>query len=335
MYASGMPEAHDVNIWTLLDLCTPWCLHVVATLHIPERIEAGMTDVEALATASGAHAGSLHRVLQHLVAQGVFEEPAPGRFALNAPARALLDASRGGFLDLDSFGGRMAGVWAGLLSSVRTGAPAYQQIFGRPFWDDLQAHPEISASFDALMGPPGHGTPDPGVLIADDWTAVRTVVDVGGGTGALLAEILRARPGVRGVLVDQPATIARSSALLEAAGVADRVTGLAQSFFEPLPAGADLYLLKSVLSDWPDREVIAILTRCADAARPEGRVVIVNGVWPDDAGTLTPDVLMLVLVGGRQRRLSELRALADAAGLEIRAAAPHASHRFLVECRPR
>jgi hypothetical protein len=330
-----MPDAPEVNIWSLLDLSTPWCLHVIATLRIPERIDAGVTEIEALATASGAHAGSLHRVLQHLVAQGVFEEPTPGRFALNAPARALLEASRAGFLDLDSFGGRMAGAWAGLLSSVRSGGPAYHEVFGRPFWDDLQAHPEIAANFDALMGPPGHGTPDPGVLITDDWASVRTVVDVGGGTGALLAEILRAHPGVRGVLVDQPATIARSRTLLEEAGVADRVTGVAQSFFDPLPACADLYLLKSVLSDWPDREAIAILTRCAEAARPEGRVVIVSGVSPDEAGAPAPDLLMLVLVGGRLRRLSEFRALAAAAGLEIQAAAPHGSHRFIVECRPR
>src|SRR5205807_9479108 len=133
-----------------------------------------------------------------------------------------------------------------LRRAVRTGAPAYHTLFGRPFWEDLEAHPEIAASFDALMGPAGHGVPDPEVLVTGGWESVRTVVDVGGGTGALLAAILRARPMVRGTLVDLPRTVARAGEVFRAAGVAERVTVSAQSFFDPLPPGADLYLLKSV-----------------------------------------------------------------------------------------
>src|SRR5207237_2207124 len=136
--------------------------------------------------------------------------PAPGRFALNEPARALLDSTMQLGLDLEGIGGRMAYAWGSLLAAVRTGAPAYDTVFGRPFWDDLQAHPEIAASFDALMGPAGHGTPDPEVLVTGDWQEVKTVVDVGGGTGALLAEILRARPEIQGTLVDFPGTVARA-----------------------------------------------------------------------------------------------------------------------------
>ena len=156
------------------------------------------------------------------------------------------------------------------------------RVFGRPFWEDLQAHPDVAASFDALMGPAGHGTPDPEVLVEGDWESVRTVVDVGGGTGSLLAEILRARPDVRGILVDLPRTVARSAEVFEAAGVADRVSAVGQSFFDPLPAGADLYLLKNLLGDWPDREAMAILHRCAEAARPAGRVIVLGGVSPDE-----------------------------------------------------
>jgi SAM-dependent methyltransferase len=155
---------------------------------------------------------------------------------------------------------------------VRTGGPAYHEVFHRPFWEDLQAHPDLAASFDALMGPAGHGIPDPEVLVAGGWESVRTVVDVGGGTGSLLAEILRARPEVRGALVDLPPTVARSVEIFQVAGVAERVTAVGQSFFDPLPAGADLYLLKNVLGGWPDREAMAILRRCAEAARPAGRI---------------------------------------------------------------
>lgn len=162
---------------------------------------------------------------------------------------------------------------------------------------------------------------------------MRTVVDVGGGTGSLLAAILRARPTLRGVLVDLPRTVARSGEIFQDADVAERVTTVGQSFFDPLPAGADLYLLKSVPSDWPDREALAILRRCAEAARPAGRVLVLNGMSPDEEGGPSPALLMMVLVGGRERSLAKFRELARAAGLEVHAAERQASGRFVVECR--
>ena len=170
-------------------------------------------------------------------------------------------------------------------------------------------------------------------MVSGGWDSVQTVVDVGGGTGSLLAGILRARPAVRGVLVDLPSAVARSGEIFQAAGVAERVMTVGQSFFDPLPAGADLYLLKSVLSDWPDREAHAILSRCAQAARPAGRVVLLNGVSPDDSGP-SPELLMMVLVGGRNRSLKEFRELARTAGLEVQAAERQPSGRFVVECCP-
>jgi SAM-dependent methyltransferase len=327
-----MPQPHEVDIWALSDLSTPWSVHVVATLRIADHIAAGKTQIDDLAAAAGANSDSLQRVLRQLVSKGVFEEPSPGRFALNDPARALMHPGIRHGLDLNAFGGRMAHAWGSMLSAVRTGAPAYHEVFGRPFWEDLAAHPEIAASFDELMGP-GHGTPDPDVLVSGDWESVRTVVDVGGGTGSFLAEILRAHPRVRGILVDLPRTVARSSKIFAAAGVANRVTTAGQSFFDPLPPGADIYLLRSVLADWPDREATAILRRCAEAARPAGRVILVTGVTPDNAPA-PPSLLMMVLVGGRERTLAEFREMARAAGLEVHAAAKQSSGRFIVECRP-
>jgi 2,7-dihydroxy-5-methyl-1-naphthoate 7-O-methyltransferase len=329
-----MAPREPVDIWSLIDLCTPWCIHVVATLRIADHIAAGLTRIDELAAASRSDADSLGRVLRHLVDKGVFEEPEAGRFALNEPARALLESSMRPGLDLDGIGGRMAYAWGSLLAAVRTGAPAYDSIFGRPFWEDLLAHPEVAASFDALMGPSGHGAPDPEVLINGEWESVGTVVDVGGGTGSLLAAILRARPTVRGTLVDLPPTVARSKETFQAAGVVDRVTAVGQSFFDPLPSGADLYLLKNVLGDWPDREAKALLHRCALAAQPKGRVIVLGGVSPDEANGPSPELLMMVLVGGKDRTLAEFRELARTAGLEVQAAQRKDSGRFVVECRP-
>lgn len=324
----------EMDLWTLADLCTPWCVHVAATLRIADHILAGTADIDPLAAACGADRDSLHRVLRHLVSKGVFEESAAGRFALNEAARGLLkDPIRLG-LDLDSFGGRMAHAWGTLLSAVRKGRPAYDEAYGREFWEDLEAHPDIAASFDALMGPAGHGRPDPEVLVDPaDWESIRTVVDVGGGTGALLAEVLRARPRLNGTLVDLPRTVARSGAIFRAAGVADRATTVGQSFFDPLPAGADLYVLKGVLNDWPDREATAILRCCADAARPSGRVAVFTGTGPGEAAS--PALLMMVLVGGRERTVDELREMGSTAGLEMRAVGRQPSGRVIVEYRPK
>jgi 2,7-dihydroxy-5-methyl-1-naphthoate 7-O-methyltransferase len=321
-----------MDVWALSDLSTPWCVHVAATLRIADHIAAGKTEIGELAAAAGADRDSLHRMLRHLVSKGLFEEGAAGHFVLNDGARGLLEDGVRLGLDLDGFGSRMAHAWGTLLSAVRTGKPAYHEAFGRGFWEDLEAHPEIAAQFDALMGPAGHGAPDPEILAdAADWESIKTVVDVGGGTGALLAEILRRQPGVRGTLVDLPRTVARAGEVFQAAGVADRVTTVGQSFFDPLPGGADLYILKSVLSDWPDREALAILKRCAEAARPSGRVAIFTGAGPGEEAP--PELLMMVLVGGRGRSFAELGEIAGQAGLRVRSVKRQESGRVVVEFR--
>jgi hypothetical protein len=328
-----MPEQDPVQFDVLSDLRTPWCLRVVSTLRIADHIAAGVGEIDQLAVAAACDSGYLRRVMEHLVGEGVFDEPEPGRFALNDSARQLLEPMWRLVLDLDGIGGRMTHAWGTLLTATRTGTPAYHEVFGLPFWEDLDAHPDVAAGFDALMGPDGHGTPDPEILVTGDWESARSIVDVGGGTGTMLAEILRARPKMRGTLVDYPRTVARAQEVFRLAGVDQRVTALGQSFFDPLPAGADLYLLNRVLNDWPDPEAIAILRRCAEAVSPTGRVVVIGGVSADDAAAhgLEPE---LVLVGGQNRSLLRFREIADDAGLKVTMAGALQSGRFAVECRP-
>ena len=325
--------SESVDLDQMLDLATPWCLMVAATLRLPDLIAAGHHDISDLATAAGCDRDALHAVLGHLVAKGVFQETTPGRFGNNRAAEQLADQRR--FLDLEGIGGRMAHTWGTLLDYARTGQPAYQALFGRPFWEDLAAHPKIAADFDALMGPAGHGVPDFDIELAGGWDGIRTMVDVGGGTGAMLASLLRRHPHVRGILVDFPGTVARAGDILTSAEVADRVTLRGQSFFDPLPAGADLYLLKSVLNDWPDEQTVAILRRCAEAAgtaRTTGRIAALGGVSPDDAPRCLG--IDMLLAGGKTSTITQFTELARRAGLEIVAAGPQASGRYVVECRP-
>lgn len=325
----------SVDLDRMLDLATPWCLRVAATLHIPEHIAAGHAEIRDLATQAGCDQDALHAVLGHLVSQGVFTEESPGRFSCNRAAAQLGESRH--FIDLNGIGGRMAHTWGTLLDYVRTGEPAYQQVFGLPFWEDLAAHPRIAADFDALMGPAGHGLPDFDIELSDGWEPIRTVVDVGGGTGALLTSLLRRHPQVKGILVDLPGTVARSEETLREAGLANRVTSDGQSFFDPLPAGADLYVLKKVLNDWPDDPTVKILRRCAEAAarsegRSEGRIVVLGGVSSDD----TPRSLGIdmLVAGGKTSTLTQFTELARRAGLEIVVAGTQASGQYVVECRP-
>ena len=316
-----------VNIFELSDLRTPWCIHVAATLRIAEHIAAGLDRIEAIAAAaSNCDTHVLHCVLSHLVSKGVFAEPERGRFALNDAAQPLLDPTMHIGLDLDGIGGRMAHSWSTLLSYVRTGASAYHEVFGMTFWQDLDAHPHVAATFDALIGPTGHGTFNPDFPITGGWQSIRSVVDVGGGTGAMLAAILKAHPHIHGTLVDLPRTVARAVALPETAAT------IGQSFFDPLPAGANVYLLRGVINDWSDRDAIAILTRCAEAARPSGRVVILKSVGPDDEPRRLD--IEMVLAGGKHRTVDEFQILARDAGLEIVADAQQPGGYFTVECRP-
>ncbi|MEO8596964.1 MAG: methyltransferase [Candidatus Solibacter sp.] len=319
-------------LWELGDLSTPWCVNVAATLRVAHHIRDGHEEIGALAAAAHADRDALHRLMRHLARRGMFVEAPPGRFTLNEAAQEFLDDVALAGLDLDGFGGRLAGAWNTLLTAVRTGKCAYHEVFGRSYWEDLEAHPAIAAQFDLLMGP-GHGTPDPEILVNPaDWQDVRSVVDVGGGTGMQLAAILRAHPRVQGTLLDLPRALAQSAAVFEAAGVADRVRVAGQSFFDPLPAGADVYVMKNVLADWPDAEATAILRRCAEAARPNGRVVAFTGAGPGEEAD--PELLMLILVGGRGRTLEEFREMGHTAGLEMTAHGRQPCGRYIAEFRP-
>jgi SAM-dependent methyltransferase len=303
---------------------------VAVTLKIAEHISSGHQQLDGLAREAQCDAYVLQAMLRHLVNKGVFVETQPGTFANNDVSKLLVDPGWRIGLHLDGIGGRMAHAWGTMLEYVMTGEPAYSQRFGLPFWEDLNAHPEVSASFDALIGPTGHGTPDANFEIPGGWEQVTTVADVGGGTGTMLAAILRLHPNLQNS-IDMPATVARSKNTFDSTGIAERVRTSGQSFFDPLPRGADVYYLKNIINDWPDKDTMALLKRCAEAARPNGRVILLSGVSPD--GTRSPLTIEMVLLAGKHRSLGEFRELATTAGLEV-TSAEHSGRYFVVECRP-
>lgn len=325
------------SILAMADLATPMSIRVAATLGLVERAgDAGAT-AEQLAARTGTFAPALRRLLDHLVAVGVFHHDAEsGRYRPTSLGSRLSGDSPTGvkvLLDIDSAGGRAELAFVELLHTITTGAPAYPRRYGRQFWADLDAEPTLRASFDAQMTWRFRVS---ATQIADrfDWSRFPEVLDVGGGNGTLLAAILRAHPGVRGQVLDLAPTAAAATDLFAAAGLAHRAAATAGSFFDPLPAGADAYVLCDILHDWDDAQARVILAGCARAAgRDDSAVVVIEPIRGVGVGTAS-DLFMLMCFGGRERTVEELTGLAADCGLEFRGAVAVADGRSALEFRP-
>src|SRR5262249_51529330 len=157
-------------------------------------------------------------------------------------------------------GGVSYRAFGGLEYSVRTGEPAFENLFGRSFFDYLAENPEVGTLFDDLMA---WSTGPVAAAVAEyDFAGMRTVVDLGGGRGDLLAALLRAHTGLQGLLVDRPPVIERARRLLEAAGLAGRCTLLAADILQAVPPGGDVYILKSVVHGLDDATASRLLSNC-------------------------------------------------------------------------
>lgn len=334
----GGADVELVNqLRALSDLVTPYAIRVAATLRLADLIEAGARRPDELGERCGADAAVLERLLRHLVAKGVFAEPEPGMFALTDLSRLLLTDQRNGgmspWLDIEGGLGRSDMALSGLLQVARTGRPVYERMFGRTFWEDLEADPERSRAFDALMAVQVSLVADE-VTTAYDWSDVRHVVDVGGGTGTLLAALLTKYPTLRGTLVDLPSAVETGRRNLTAAGLSDRCTFSPGSFFAPLPSDGDVYVLSRILHDWNDNDATAILSRCAEAAGSAGRVLVIEQLVAERGTswmTTTMDLRMLAVFGGQERSLDEYRTLATVAGLSLRENIATKSGRSILE----
>lgn len=314
-------------------------LHLAAKLGIADHLAGGPRDAGALAAAVGAHAPSLRRVLRLLASVGVFAEQEDGRFALTPLGEMLREDVPGSSRALVMLfaGTRIQESWADLEWCVQTGEPAFKRE--NPNDDCFTAmarDPEQMAVFDKAMATFAPMTAA-AVAAAYDFSRFGTVADVGGGNGALLAGILRANPSLRGLLFDRPHVVARA----DLGDVADRVRVAGGSFFDAVPAGADAYLLKHVIHDWNDADATAILRKVRAVVPPDGRLLIVEGVYPAhvDAslasrGAAANDVNMLVCTGGRQRSEAEFRALYEAAGFRLTGIVPTMSGACVIEGEP-
>ena len=310
-------------------------IYVAARLGLADLLASGPLAAPQLAELADAHPGALYRLLRALASAGIFAEDDDGCFRLTPLAQLLRRDVPGSLHGQAALMGE-PWVWdvaGGMLASVRSGEPAFDRAYGMPFWDWLDGRPEQNAVFDAAMTSLSAQETD-AILAACDFPDAGTVVDVGGGRGALLAAVLRAHPGIRGVLLDQAAVVAGAAELLAAAGVAGRCETVAGDMFTAVPPGGDVYLLKRVVHDWADRDVLAILRACHAAMPPGARLVLAEpviapGNEPHPAKFM--DLQMLLSQHGRERTAAEFAGLLTAAGFTAGRVIPTASLLTLIE----
>ena len=293
-------------------------ISVAARLGLADLLAAGSRTADELAAESDADPDTLYRLLRALAGAGVLHEDDERRFALTELGYDLRSDSPTSVAGWAAFVGRPSHwqAWGDLLHSVRTGENAFAHVHGADVWAYRTEHPEEGAIFDRAMTDLTRRI-NAAILDAYDFSRFDTVVDVGGGQGALLSALLDANPGMNGVLFDQPQVVAAVSS-------SDRLRVVGGSFFESVPENGDAYVLKWIIHDWEDEEAVAILRTCRNAMR-DGAVMLlierVVGKPNEDLATKLSDLNMLVSAGGRERTTEEFATILAAARLELNSVA--------------
>jgi O-methyltransferase domain/Dimerisation domain len=310
-------------------------VYAAAKLRLPDQLASGPKSTEEVARTLDLHAPSLHRLMRTLASLGILTEQAEQRFALTRLGEALKSGAPGSARASIIFGGNPAfqSSWDHLIYSVQTGKPGFEKEHRVAFFDYLAQHPEDASLFSELMVGL-HSQEPPAVAAAYDFSIFKTIVDVGGATGNMLAAVLSHHAGPRGILFDRPHVVKDAPELLNAKRIRDRVTIEPGDFFAGVPAGADAYILSHIIHDWSEEKCLAILGHVRKAINPTGRLLIVEMVLPS-GDTPHPgkmlDMVMLVRFSGQERTESEYASLLGKAGFRVTRVVPTASAVSIVE----
>lgn len=317
---------------------TTQCLFVAAKLGIADLLAEGPRTVDFLAAKTETNAEALYRVLRLLASHEVFEERETRQFGLTPMAELLQADAPCSFRDYAIVHGSewYNRAWAHLLYSVERNEPAFDLACGQSLFAYMEQHPEAATDFNNSMTALSRFEAA-GVCAAYDFSGYSTVVDVGGGHGRLLTEVLAAYPALDGILYDQPSVVDAARPGLASAATGARCQVVGGDFFREVPAGGDVYLLKHIIHDWDDERSAVILRNCREAMSEGGRVLVVEGVMPpgnEPSNSKLWDVVMLALTsGGRERTAEEYAELYAQAGLTLTRVVPTHAVVSIVEGR--
>jgi len=295
-------------------------LHVVAALGVADQLRDGPKSADTMARACGAHPRSLYRLLRALAALGVFHEGGDKEFSLT-PLGVCLTSDADGSSNYARWIGTQGQwrSWGNLLHCIKSGESASQFTHGMDAWTYRKRHPEEQAVFNSAMTGTSRSHAR-AVLEAYDFSRFGCVVDVGGGQGLLLKEILLVCPTTRGILFDQQQVVASADQVLASAGVAQRCQIVGGSFFESVPKDGDVYVMKAILHDWDDHASIDILRACRRAMSPKAVLVIIErviGPPNENSEGKFSDLNMMVQYGALERTRHEFQELLKNAGFAM------------------
>jgi hypothetical protein len=316
-------------------LCATWTAQacsVFALLGLPDRMAAGPRTTAELATVADLDPMALRRLLAALADAGVLRQTSADEFELSQIGEYLRSDVPGSMCATAAlYGTEVYQSFGGLLDTVRTGRPAFNDLFGQSFFEYLSGNPQLAARFNMAMST----APEPQLPDAHLFDGARSVVDVGGGDGGLLAGVLSGHPGMHGTLVELPEAAARARERLAEAGVLDRVRITAGSFFDHVPDDGDLYLLRRVLHNWNDENACRVLARVRAAMSAGARLLVLEellsaapeassaGVWAAPRKRVV-DLLMLVLMEGHDRTAEDYTTLLVDSGFAVKNVFPGA-----------
>ncbi|HEX5729491.1 methyltransferase [Microbacterium sp.] len=293
-----------------------------AKLGVVDVLADGPVEISELAQRTDTHAPSLQRLMRALAGFDLVQQDADGRYSITALAEELPGQAPNSLRRQASWTATQEYLrsWSGLADSVRTGQPAFERIYGQPFFGYLDAHPRLAEIFNDVMTSSNDQDEVDAIVSGHDFGRYRKVVDVGGGRGAILASILHRHPDVFGVLHDSPQVIDNTEPVFDELVAANRATKMPSDFFKSVPSGGDAYVLKYILHDWDDAAAVKILTNCRQAMAAGASVLLVELIRPPGKQTEAVsqlDLTMLVFLHGRERSEAEYAELLDRADLQL------------------
>jgi len=307
-------------------------ISVAAELGIADLVKEGPVSIEDLADQTGTHEESLHRLMRMLASQGIFRELRGQRFESNSLAVPLQeDQIR--YLMLVHLNRNQFQIFGNLMKSVRTGKPVSEDLSAKVLFDQIENNELKKEWFNKAMTSASK-MQVPALLSAFSFRKYGKIIDIGGGEGFFLANILHGQVKSRGVLFDLPGALSGAKANIEIYSLEGRMELVGGDFFENVPAGGDLYILKSILHDWDDEFSMKILGKLHEVMGPKSRLLVIESVLDEgnhpSFGKMT-DILMLAAAGGKERTLKQWESLLSASGFSIRKSRPTISPHSIIE----
>ncbi len=321
----------------MADLATPMAIRVAIGWNLPTLIDSGKSTLEQLEAVVDVPKDRLSRLLRFLAARSLLQEDSEGCYSVTPRGNRVLKPGKlNHWTSPREALGRAELSFIYLDEALKTGKPTYDRLYGAPFWQDMERNPRLGASLDSYMEKNSRKVVN-AIRGKYDWNAIAHLVDVGGGRGIVLRELLRLNPSMRGTIIDLPRIATAATAAIDDDGLSSRCNFAAGSFFEPLPVVGATYLLSNVIHDWSDAKAIQILKRCAEAAGDDSRILIVEEILELGADPLDfthSDLQMLVIFGAQERTLQHYRDLISEAGLVLEESIPTGRSYSILVCRP-